>query len=246
MVVVKDVSKTFITKQKKIDALNGVSFQCSNGQIFGLLGPNGAGKTTLLRILATIMKPTSGHLSVNGYDCVRDFMKVRKQIGYLSTETGIYDRFTPREILRFFGQIGGISKDVLEMRINRVLEEMDIIEYADRRVDRFSTGMKQKVSIARSLIHDPDVIIFDEPTNGLDVIAGRIVKNYILKLKEKGKCVILSTHLMNDVDELCDQIGIIYKGKLVDRGTKDEIKARYNTESIENAFFRIVGEISEV
>ena len=147
---------------------------------------------------------------------------------------------------QFFGQIGGISKDVLEMRINRVLEEMDIIEYADRRVDRFSTGMKQKVSIARSLIHDPDVIIFDEPTNGLDVIAGRIVKNYILKLKEKGKCVILSTHLMNDVDELCDQIGIIYKGKLVDRGTKDEIKARYNTESIENAFFRIVGEISEV
>ncbi len=239
------VCKTFYVKSKKIEALKEVSFQCRKGEIFGLLGPNGAGKTTLLRILATIMKPTSGNITINGYDCIKNPQTVKKNVSYLSGETGVYDRFTPREILRFFGQINGVEKNELETRIDNIIRQMDMSEYADINIDRFSTGMRQKVSIARSLIHDPPVIIFDEPTNGLDVIAGRVVKDFLLKLKEQGKCIILSTHLMNDIDELCDTIGIIYKGKLVITGNKEEIKKRYNSPNLENTFFKIIGDAYE-
>jgi len=179
VIVVENVTKKFTHKNKTINVLNGISLECDKNQVFGLLGPNGAGKTTLLRILATIMKPTSGRVTIDGFDSVKEYEEIRKRIGYLSSETGIYDRFTPREILRFFGQISGMAKEHLDTRINRVLEEMDIEDYADRRIDRFSTGMRQKVSIARSLIHDPQIIIFDEPTNGLDVMARKIVKNSI-------------------------------------------------------------------
>ncbi len=242
MIVVENVTKKFTHKNKTINVLNGISLECDKNQVFGLLGPNGAGKTTLLRILATIMKPTSGRVTIDGFDSVKEYEEIRKRIGYLSSETGIYDRFTPREILRFFGQISGMAKEHLDTRINRVLEEMDIEDYADRRIDRFSTGMRQKVSIARSLIHDPQIIIFDEPTNGLDVMARKIVKNSILKLKQMGKCVILSTHLMNDVDELCDKIGIIHKGQMLSYGSTEEIKNQFNAERIEDVFFTIIGD----
>ncbi|WP_303862483.1 ABC transporter ATP-binding protein [Alkalibaculum bacchi] len=246
MINIEGVSKEFFTKKSKVEILKDISFQCKKGEVFGLLGPNGAGKTTLLRILATIMKPTNGRIEINGIDCVREPLRVRKQIGYLSGETGVYDRFTPREIIHFFGQISGVEKTKLCKRIDIILQEMDLCDYADRRVDRFSTGMKQKVSIARSLIHNPSVIIFDEPTNGLDVIAGRIVKDSIIKLREQEKCIILSTHLMNDVEELCDQVGIIDKGTLIYKGTREKLKSHFNADTLEEIFFKIVGDINEV
>lgn len=246
MITVDNIEKEFRTSKNEINnVLKGLNFKVNKGEVYGLLGANGAGKSTLLRILSTMMRPTRGTFSINNYDGLNEPMKIKQSIGFLSTETGIYDKLTPRELLTFFGKVSGIEKDTLENKIIYLLESLNISDKADEQMGMFSTGMKQKVSIARSLIHDPEVIIYDEPTNGLDVVNRYVVKDIILKMKKQGKTIILCTHLMNDVDELCDSIGFINDGVIIEQGDKEHLKKKYQVNDIEELFIRLVGETNE-
>lgn len=223
-------------------AVDSVSFQASGGEIFGLLGPNGAGKTTTIRVIATILEATSGSAKIKGFDIKRDQEKVRQNLGLLTAEIGLYDRFTARENLRYFGKLYGLRNDQLEQRINELVDLLDMKSFADRRAGKFSTGMKQKVAIARSVIHDPDVIIFDEPTSGLDVLASQTVIRFMVRMKEHGKLVVLSTHDMAHAQSLCDRVAIIHRGKLIAENPVKEILASHNASTLEEAFISIVGE----
>ena len=241
MIRVSNLKKEFYDKKRgKIEAVNGVDFHCRRGQIFGLLGPNGAGKTTTLRILATMMKPTEGEVLVNGYHVVKEAHKVRQSIGFLSGETGLYDRFTPRETILFFGRINGLSEKLISTRMGDIFKILDMGSFKDVRVDKLSTGMKQKLSIARAIIHDPSVLIFDEPTVGLDVITARVVVNYIKEFRKQGKCIIFSTHQMQEAEKLCDEIAIIHKGKILSEGTLADLQAKFQEVDLEDIFFKLV------
>lgn len=241
MIRVSNLKKEFYDKKKgKIEAVNGVDFHCRRGQIFGLLGPNGAGKTTTLRILATMMKPTEGEVLVNGYHVVKEAHKVRQSTGFLSGETGLYDRFTPRETILFFGRINGLSEKLISTRMGDIFKILDMGSFKDVRVDKLSTGMKQKLSIARAIIHDPPVLIFDEPTVGLDVITARVVVNYIKEFRKQGKCIIFSTHQMQEAEKLCDEIAIIHKGKILSEGTLADLQAKFQEVDLEDIFFKLV------
>ncbi len=241
MIKVKHLKKVFYDKKRgKIEAVNDVDFHCRRGQIFGLLGPNGAGKTTTLRILATMMKPTEGEALVNGYNVVKEAHKVRQSIGFLSGETGLYDRFTPRETILFFGKINGLSEKLISTRMDEIFQILDMKSFKDVRVDRLSTGMKQKLSIARAIIHDPPVLILDEPTVGLDVITARGVINYIKEFRNQGKCIIFSTHQMQEAEKLCDEIAIIYKGKILSKGTLADLQVKFHEKDLEEIFFKLV------
>ena len=241
MIRVSNLKKEFYDKKRgKIEAVNGVDFHCRRGQIFGLLGPNGAGKTTTLRILATMMKPTEGEVLVNGYHVVKEAHKVRQSIGFLSGETGLYDRFTPRETILFFGRINGLSEKLISTRMGDIFKILDMGSFKDVRVDKLSTGMKQKLSIARAIIHDPPVLIFDEPTVGLDVITARVVVNYIKEFRKQGKCIIFSTHQMQEAEKLCDEIAIIHKGKILSEGTLTDLQAMFQEVDLEDIFFKLV------
>lgn len=242
MLTLDRVHKVFKSKSGPVVGVDNLSFDVRQGEVFGLLGPNGAGKTTTLRMIATLMRPTSGRIVLEGHDSVKQSHELRSSIGYLSGETGIYERFTPREQLRFFAEVNGVPKEVAEERIERLFERFEITEFADRQAHGFSTGMKQKVSIARALVHDPKLIIFDEPTSGLDVFAARAVLQTIQSLREEGKSIILSTHIMHEVEKLCDRIGIIYKGRLFALGTLEELRAKTGQEAMEDIFFSIVEE----
>ena len=241
MIRVNNLKKVFYDKKRgKIEAVNGVDFHCRRGQIFGLLGPNGAGKTTTLRILATMMKPTEGEVLVNGYHVVKEAHKVRQSIGFLSGETGLYDRFTPRETILFFGRINGLSEKLISTRMGDIFKILDMGSFKDVRVDKLSTGMKQKLSIARAIIHNPPVLIFDEPTVGLDVITARVVVNYIKEFRKQGKCIIFSTHQMQEAEKLCDEIAIIHKGKILSEGTLADLQAKFQEVDLEDIFFKLV------
>jgi len=248
MIQVEGLTKIFNDKKRdKVVAVNDLGFNCQKGQIFGLLGPNGAGKTTTLRILATMMVPTKGKVKVNGFDVVKESGKVRKEIGFLSGETGLYDRFTPRETIRFFGRINGIEDKVIEKRIADIFHKLDMEDFQDVRVGKLSTGMKQKLSIARCIIHNPSVLILDEPTVGLDIITARVVTDYVKSFREEGKSIIYSTHIMREAERLCDVIAIIHKGNLVAQGTLDELKKNFLSDDLEEIFFELIaqGEDSE-
>jgi sodium transport system ATP-binding protein len=241
LIRVNNLKKEFYDKKRgKIQAVNDVDFHCRQGQIYGLLGPNGAGKTTTLRILATMMKPTEGEALVNGYNVVKEAHKVRQSIGFLSGETGLYDRFTPRETMLFFGRINGLSEKLISTRMNEIFQVLDMNSFKDVRVDKLSTGMKQKLSIARAIIHDPPVLIFDEPTVGLDVITARVVVNYIKGFREQGKCIIFSTHQMREAEKLCDEIAIIHKGGILSKGTLADLQAKFQEMDLEEIFFKLV------
>jgi sodium transport system ATP-binding protein len=241
LIRVSNLKKEFYDKKRgKIEAVNGVDFHCRRGQIFGLLGPNGAGKTTTLRILATMMKPTEGEVLVNGYHVVKEAHKVRQSIGFLSGETGLYDRFTPRETILFFGRINGLSEKLISTRMGDIFKILDMGSFKDVRVDKLSTGMKQKLSIARAIIHDPPVLIFDEPTVGLDVITARVVINYIKEFRKQGKCIIFSTHQMQEAEKLCDEIAIIHEGKILSEGTLADLQAKFQEVDLEDIFFKLV------
>jgi len=234
--------KEFKTKKGTVVGVENLSFDVRQGEVFGLLGPNGAGKTTTLRMIATLMRPTAGTITVNGHDTQRDSAAVRQTIGYLSNETGIYERFTPREQLQFFADVNGVPREVAKQRIDELIERFGITEFADRQANGFSTGMKQKTSIARALVHDPSLVIFDEPTTGLDIFAARSVLQSVEMLKAEGKSIILSTHIMHEVETLCDRIGIIYKGRMYALGTLDELRAQTGLVHMDDIFFHIVGE----
>ena len=241
MIQVNNLKKVFNDKKRgKITAVDNIGFHAREGEVFGLLGPNGAGKTTTLRILATMMAPTSGEVTVNEYNVVKAAHKVRQNIGFLSSETGLYDRFTPRETVRFFGKINGMNDRDIDDRINEIFNILGMNAFGDVRVDKLSTGMKQKLSIARAIIHNPPVLIFDEPTVGLDVITARVVIEYIKEFRKQGKCIIFSTHHMHEAEKLCDTIAIIHLGKLLSAGSLEKLKRDVRLDDLEEIFFKLI------
>ncbi len=223
-----------------IQAVHGVTFRCQPGQIYGLLGANGAGKTTALRLLATILQPTSGTARVAGFDIREQPQKVRASVGFLSTATALYGRLTARETVEYFGRLNGLNGDKLRRRTQELFTLLGINEFADRRCDKLSTGMKQKISIARTLVHDPPVMIFDEPTLGLDVMAARTIVGFIRDCRSRGKTVIFSSHVMSEVQKLCDYIGIIHQGRLLAGGSLAELRQRTRQADLEEIFVRMV------
>ncbi|MHB8410360.1 MAG: ABC transporter ATP-binding protein [Candidatus Acidiferrales bacterium] len=243
MIEALQLCKSFRDKKRgDIRAVENVSFTCEPGEIYGLLGANGAGKTTTLRILATILAPSSGTATVAGFDVVREPQKVRAHVGFLSTATALYDRLTAAETVEYFGQLFGLDSATIERRTGELFKALDMEEFRDRRCAKLSTGMKQKVSIARTLIHDPPVMIFDEPTNGLDVMAARSITDFIRQCRDRGKTVIFSTHVMTEVEKLCDRIGIIHAGKMRTEGTLDELRRNYRKDSLEEIFVEVSGD----
>jgi sodium transport system ATP-binding protein len=243
MIEAHELSKVFSDKKRgDVRAVDSISFRCEPGQIYGLLGANGAGKTTTLRMLATILSPTSGTASVAGFDVVREPAKVRAHIGFLSTATALYDRLTAAETVEYFGQLYGLDSATIARRTSEIFKTLDMEEFRERRCAKLSTGMKQKVSIARTLIHDPPVMIFDEPTNGLDVMAARSITHFIRQCRDRGKTVIFSTHVMTEVEKLCDRIGIIHAGRLRTEGTLEELRNEYKKTSLEEIFVEVSGD----
>lgn len=243
MIKTVGLTKTFPgTGTEGTKAVDNVSFSCEAGIVYGLLGPNGAGKTTTLRILSTALLPTSGTALVNGIDVTKDPQKVRMQIGFLSGTTGLYGRLTPRELVTYFGKLYGMSEDQIDRRIEEIFDMLDMNQFSGTRNDNLSTGMKQKASIARSVVHDPPVMIFDEPTTGLDVMSSRTIVKFIQHCVDQGKTVVFSTHIMSEAVRLCDRIGIIHRGRLYAEGTPGELLSKTETTNLEDAFVKIVGE----
>lgn len=249
---VKNLKKTFVLskKQRKVEktdikqkvAVNDLSFTAYPGEIFGLLGPNGAGKTTCLRTISTLIKPDEGDVFVGGSSVVNESFEVRGKIGFLTSELKLEDHFTPNYLFTYFSKLHGIEEDVIETRKQILFERFGINDFREVKVADLSTGMKQKISIAISLVHDPDFIIFDEPTNGLDVLTARSVTDYLVELKEQGKTVILSTHILSVVEKLCDRVGIIINGKMKVCDTIEAVKKNHPSNDLEELFFTLVKE----
>jgi sodium transport system ATP-binding protein len=243
MIRVQSLTKEFDDPASGVlRALDNVTFEVRPGEIYGLLGPNGAGKTTCLRILSTVLRPTRGIAEVDGVNVVRDPEGVRSRIGFMSCNTGIYDRMTAHEMVEYFGRLYGIPEDKLQSRIDEIFGILQMNEIRDRLGGKMSTGMKQKVSIARTIVHDPAVIIFDEPTSGLDVLVARNVLQTVRTLRDQGKCIIFSTHIMREVEKLCDRIGIIHRGRLLAEGTLPELADRYHQPDVEELFFELIND----
>jgi sodium transport system ATP-binding protein len=241
MIEARNLTKVFQDKKRgAVRAVDGISFRCEPGRIFGLLGANGAGKTTTLRMLATILTPTSGAATVAGFDVVAQPESARANLGFLSTATALYGRLTAREFVEYFGRLHGLSEDVLSRRVEELLARLEMNDFRDRRCEKLSTGMKQKTSIARVLVHDPQVMIFDEPTTGLDVMTARTIVSFIRECRERGKTVIFSTHVMTEAEKLCDRIGIIHGGKLLAEGTLEELRAKKGLHDLEDIFVSVV------
>jgi len=241
MIEARSLTKTFKDKKRGVfRAVDDVSFRCEPGCIHGLLGANGAGKTTTLRILATLLAPSAGTATVAGHDVVQDPQSVRENVGFLSTATALYGRLTAREMVEYFGRLHHIEERLLKERIDSIFTRLDMHEFSERRCDKLSTGMKQKVSIARTLVHDPAVMIFDEPTLGLDVMSARSIVGFIRDCRALGKTVLFSSHVMSEVEKLCDFVGIIHEGRLLAEGTPVALKERHGVEDLEEVFVRVV------
>lgn len=244
ILVCKDLKKSFVlsTKQRKLEktdlkvkvAVNELSFSAYKGEIFGLLGPNGAGKTTTLRMLATLIKPDNGDAILDGYSITNDPYGVRQKIGFLTSELKLEDFFTPNYLYDFFSDLYSIPVQIREERKKQMFEKFGIDKFAEVKVANLSTGMKQKVSIVISIVHNPDIIIFDEPTNGLDVLTAKVVTDFLIELKNQGKTVILSTHIFSLVEKICDRVGVIIDGKLV---ACDSVKNITSEKCLEDVFF---------
>lgn len=241
MIEARGLSKRFQDKKRgEIRAVDNVSFTCHPGKIYGLLGANGAGKTTTLRMLATILEPTDGTAIINGHDIVDEPEKVRSCVGFLSTATALYPRLTAQEMVEYFGRLNGLDEATLKKRVEDIFNRLNMNEFRDRRCDKLSTGQKQKTSIARTLVHDPPVMIFDEPTNGLDIMTARSIIGFIRECRDRGKTVIFSTHIMSEVEKLCDTIGIIQSGKLLSEGTLSELRDQHHEQDLEEIFVKVV------
>lgn len=241
MIEARGLCKTFQDKKRgEIRAVDHVNFVCRPGQIYGLLGANGAGKTTTLRMLATILEPTDGTALICGHDVVEQPEKVRASVGFLSTATALYPRLTAQEMVEYFGRLNGLDESALKKRVDEIFDRLDMNGFRDRRCDKLSTGMRQKTSIARTLVHDPPVMIFDEPTSGLDVMAARTIIAFIRECRDRGKTVIFSTHVMSEVEKLCDVIGIIHDGKLLAEGTLPQLREKYGDQDLEEVFVKVV------
>lgn len=250
MIEINQLYKEFaLSKQQKRElgtdsntaiAVNNISLTCQPGRVFSLLGPNGAGKTTTMRMISTIFKPTSGSIKIAGIDAVANPQEARRKIGFLTGSTGLYARLTPNEMIDYFGKLYGVEKKTLAERKEKLFHLLDMNDFANKRIGKLSTGMKQKVSICRTMIHDPEVVVFDEPTSGLDVITAENIIQLIRNCKAEGKTVIFSSHIMSEVDLLCDDLAIIHQGKLLFNDTMEEFKASMQAENLTAEFIRIV------
>ena len=236
MIDVKNLKKSF----GNFKAVDDVTFEVKAGEIFGLLGPNGAGKTTTLRMLSTILKPDSGQIRVNGFEVSQEPDKVRTQLGVVADSNALYDRLSATENVRYFARLYDMTEDKIKRRMDELFPKLGIDEFANKRAGQFSRGMKQKVSIASALMHDPPILIFDEPTNGLDVMAARQVRQFIKECRRPDKCIIFSTHIMREVEELCDRIAIIDKGKVTAIGTFRELQEQSGRRDLEDIFVQLV------
>ena len=223
-------------------AVDHVSFEVGNGEVFGLLGPNGAGKTTTMRLLSTLLKPTSGTATVAGHDLLREPQKVRASIGVLPEDTGLYDRLTPREHLLYYGRLHRMPEDVLRKRGDELLDIMELKDRANTKVGDFSKGMKQKVALLRAFIHDPPVLLLDEPTAGLDVMSARSIQGFVERFRKEGKAIMISTHNMTEAQKLCDRVAIIDHAKIVAAGTVAELQKRTSQKDLESIFVQLVTE----
>ena len=229
-------------KRGPVVAVDNVSLSCRPGEIFGLLGPNGAGKTTLLRLLSTILQPTGGTATVAGFDVVRESQEVRRRIGYISNSMALYERLTAREMISYFGALNGLTATEIKRRMEALFTELDMHDFADRRCDKLSTGQKQRVSLVRTILHEPPVLFFDEPTNGLDVLTARTIIRFIKRCRDEGRTVVFSTHIMSEVEALCERIGVIYQGCAVAVGTLEELRSQTGEQLFERVFLRLIGE----
>jgi sodium transport system ATP-binding protein len=241
MLQVDNLTKSFRDLRRgQVMAVDHVSFEARPGEVFGLLGPNGAGKTTTMRILCTVLKPTSGTARLAGYDVVKEANQVRQHIGFLSANTAIYDRMSAWELVEYFGRLYGLEGERLRSRMEEVFASLQMNDFRDVLGAKMSTGMRQKVSIARAIVHDPPILIFDEPTLGLDVLVARAVLKNIERLRDLGKCIVFSTHIMREVEKLCDRVAIIGRGKILACGTLDDLRRDYGQEDLEELFFTLV------
>jgi sodium transport system ATP-binding protein len=241
MIAATGLAKTFRDRKRgPIRAVDGVSFSCGPGQILGLLGANGAGKTTTLRMLATLLEPSSGTASINGYDVRTAPGQARASVGFLSGSAAPYGRLTARETVEYFGRLNGMEESDLQPRIDEIFRELDMTDFAKGRCDRLSTGQRQRVSIARAIVHRPPTMIFDEPTSGLDVMAARSIVRFIERCRSDGLAVVLSTHIMTEAERLCDEIAIIHHGRIVAHGTLAELKERSGLADLESIFLDCV------
>ncbi|MBZ3929244.1 ATP-binding cassette domain-containing protein [Xanthomonas citri] len=241
MIVVDTLHKSFKTKTGLVKAVDGVSFSAADGQITGLLGPNGAGKTTTLRMLYTLMAPDQGSVTVDGVDAARDPVTVRRALGVLPDARGVYKRLTARENIAYFGQLHGMSRSQIAQRTQLLASALDMDDILDRQTEGFSQGQRTKTAIARALVHDPRNVILDEPTNGLDVMTTRAMRGFLQHLRAEGRCVIFSSHIMQEVAALCDRIVIIAKGKVVASGSADELRDATGEHNLEDAFVKAIG-----
>ncbi len=241
MIEVQDLYKSFKTKTGMVDAVQGVSFTARDGEITGLLGPNGAGKTTTLRMLYTLMNPDRGSVKVDGFDSIKEAENVRRRLGVLPDARGVYKRLTARENIEYFGELHGMSAQEILSRTQALSDALGMDDVLDRQSEGFSQGQRTKTAIARALIHDPRNVILDEPTNGLDVMTTRGLREFLKQLKAEGRCVIFSSHIMQEVAALCDRIVIISKGRVMAQGTADELRKQFNEQNLEDAFVKAIG-----
>lgn len=249
MLEIKDFTKIYKLSKKQMKemrtdennkiAAKNITLKANKGEIFGLLGPNGAGKTTTLRSVATLLVPTQGEIFVDGVNVVKEPDIVRSKIGFLTNEIKMDEQFEVEYIFDFFGKLRGMSKEKIEARKKELFDYFKITEYKNKKVQELSTGMKQKLAIAVCLVHDPELVIFDEPTNGLDIITARAVTDYLKELKSRGKTIIISTHIMSVAEKLCDRMAIIISGEKVEEGTLNEILEKWSSKDLEDAFFKM-------
>ena len=237
MIVVRNLRKSF----GAVKAVNGVSFEARDGEITGLLGPNGAGKTTTLRMLYSLLPPDAGEIRIDGLDPTRDAMEIKRTLGVVPDSRGLYSRLTARENIAYFGELPGMSRADIAARIDELVRTLDMSDFIERRTEGFSQGQRVKVAIARSMIHGPQTVLMDEPSNGLDVMSTRALREYVRGLRREGRSVVLSTHIMQEVAALCDRIVIIAKGEVAADGTADELLARSGCDTLEDAFVKLIG-----
>jgi sodium transport system ATP-binding protein len=237
VIIVKNLRKSF----GDVRAVNGVSFQARDGEITGLLGPNGAGKTTTLRMLYSLLPPDEGEILIDGLDPRRDAMEIKRTLGVVPDNRGLYSRLTARENIAYYGELHGLSRRQIDERIGQLVTTLDMADFIDRRTEGFSQGQRVKVAIARAMVHEPQTVLLDEPSNGLDVMSTRALRDYVRGLRSAGRSVVLSTHIMQEVAALCDRIVIIAKGEVAADGTAAELLARTGCDSLEDAFVRLIG-----
>ena len=252
MIIVNNLYKTFRLSRRQqrergldfvgtsIDAVAGISFTCQPGRVFCLVGPNGGGKTTTLRSIATLLRPTSGTITVAGYDTKQQARQVRRHLGFLTGATALYDRLTPDELVQYYADLNGLDATTFRRRRDELFGLLEIDAYAGQRIAKLSTGMKQKVSIVRTLIHEPSVVVLDEPTAGLDVIASRSIRRLIHRCRDEGKTILFSTHRMSEVRLLADDLGILHRGQLLYLGSYQDFHENNTPHSLEEAFIKIV------